>query len=66
LPIFTANHVGAQINAQNCDSVQWQWDADKDVDEEGQNLGNVGCERVGNGLLQIIKYESALLNTGNN
>lgn len=31
-------HVGAEINAQDGDSAQWEWDAEEDVHEEGRDL----------------------------
>ncbi len=55
------DHVGAQVDAEDGDGAQGQRDVGEDEEQERGDLGNVGRERVGDGLFEIVKDEPALL-----
>lgn len=53
------HHVSAQVNAEDGNSPQRQRDTSDDEEQEGRDLWDVAGQRVGDGLLQVVKDESA-------
>merc|ERR1712004_171652 len=62
----SGHHVRSQVDAENGDGSKGQGHVSQDEEEEGRDLGDVGGQGVGNGLLQVVKDQPALLNTSNN
>lgn len=68
LPGVNANfphHVSSQVDTEDGDGAQGQWDVDKDEEQEGGDLGDVAGQSVGNGLLQVVKDQTACQEEGN-
>ena len=59
-------HVSTQINAQNHDRGQTKGKSQSDLAQERQNLGDVTGQGVGDGLLEVGKDQSTLLNATHN
>mmetsp|Transcript_15325 Transcript_15325/g.33089 ORF Transcript_15325/g.33089 Transcript_15325/m.33089 type:complete len:1080 (-) Transcript_15325:311-3550(-) len=55
------HHVGTQVHHQDHHGGQGQGQADHNEAQEGANLGDVGGERVADGLLQVVEDEATLL-----
>ena len=53
-----ADQISAEIDAQYGDGGQWQGYANQYEHEEWSDLWNIGSDGVGNGLLEIVKYET--------
>merc|ERR1719216_750526 len=60
------HHVSAQVNAEDGDGAQGQGHIGEDEQEEGGDLGDVGGQGVGDGLLQVVKDQPALLHSSDN
>ena len=58
-------HVGTQIDTQDGDSSKRKGDIKQNEHQKGGNLRNVGCQGVGDGLLQIVENQTTLFYTGN-
>lgn len=56
---ISSHHVGSQVDTQDGDSSQRQGDVNDDEKQEGGDLWDVACQSVGDGLLQIIKDQTA-------
>ena len=52
-------HVSPQVNTEDGDGAQGQWDVDDDEEEERGDLWDVTGQGVGDGLLQVIKDQTA-------
>ncbi|KGL85947.1 hypothetical protein N301_03690, partial [Charadrius vociferus] len=50
--------VGAELDEEDGDATQGQGDAGRDVDEVRGQLGDVLGQRVGDGLLQVVKDQA--------
>mmetsp|Transcript_47293 Transcript_47293/g.64122 ORF Transcript_47293/g.64122 Transcript_47293/m.64122 type:complete len:436 (+) Transcript_47293:834-2141(+) len=59
-------HISSQINAKNKNSGKGKRNLEQDEEEEGSDLGNVGGEGIGNGLLQVIEDKTTFLDTTDN
>mmetsp|Transcript_12653 Transcript_12653/g.39934 ORF Transcript_12653/g.39934 Transcript_12653/m.39934 type:complete len:787 (+) Transcript_12653:1142-3502(+) len=55
------HHVRAEVDAEDEHGGEGQGQLHHDEAEEGADLGDVGGERVGDGLLEVIEDEAALL-----
>merc|ERR1711868_155800 len=62
----SGHHVRSQVDAENGDSSKGQGHVSQDEEEEGGDLGDVGGQGVGDGLLQVVEDQPALLNTSDN
>merc|ERR1719188_213732 len=60
------HHVGSQVDTQDGDGSKRKWDISQDEEKEGGDLGNVGGQGVGDGLLQVVKDKTTLLDSSNN
>ena len=58
------HHVRAQVNAEDGDGAERQWNIGQYEEQEWSDLGYVGGERVGDGLLQVVEDEATLLHAG--
>ena len=54
------HHVSSQVDTEDGDSSEGKRNTEENVGEEGRDLGNVGGEGVGDGLLEVIKDETSL------
>ncbi len=59
--ILCIHHVRPEVDGQHGDRSQGQRDAEEDERDEREQLGDVGRERVHDGLLQVVEDDSALL-----
>lgn len=57
-------HVSSQVDAKDGDGAQRQWDVDQDEEQEGGDLWDVAGQSVRNGLLQIVKDQTACKDEG--
>lgn len=57
-------HVGSQVDAEDGDGAQRQWDVDQDEEQEGGDLWDVAGQSVCNGLLQVVKDQTACRDEG--
>jgi len=57
------HHVSSQIDAEDGDSSKGQGHISQDEEQERRDLRDVGGQSVGNGLLQVVENETALLHT---
>lgn len=57
--LISSHHVSSQVNAEDGDGSQWQGDVDDDEQQEGGDLWDVAGQGVGNGLLKVIKDQTA-------
>lgn len=55
------HHVCTQIDAKNRDRSQRQRNVGADEEEERRDLGNVGGQSVGDGLLQVVEHQTSFL-----
>lgn len=53
------HNVSGQLDHEDGDAAQWQRNTDSDVDEVGCELRNVLGQCVRNGLLQVVKDQTA-------
>lgn len=60
------NHISSEINAENEHGSERQRHLEGNEEQEGGNLGNVGGESVGNGLLQVVENKATFFNTVDN
>merc|ERR1712004_96253 len=60
------HHVRAKVDAEDGHGTKGQGHVSQDEEEEGRDLGDVGGQGVGDGLLQVVKDQPALLNTSDN
>ena len=60
----STHHVCSEIDAENCYGTEGQRNVAQDESEEGRDLGNVGCEGVGDGFLKIIEDEPSFFHSG--
>ncbi len=56
---MSSHHVSSQVNTEDGDGSQWQRNVDNDEQQEGGDLWDVAGQCVGNGLLQVIKDQTA-------
>ena len=54
-----AHHVSSQVDTQDGDGSQGQGDVGDDEEEEGGDFGDVTGQSVGDGLLQVVKDQTA-------
>ncbi len=64
LHLYVSYHVSSQVDAEDGDGAQRQWDVDQDEEEEGGDLWNVAGQSVRDGLLQIVKDQTACEDEG--
>ena len=57
--LIISHHVCAQVNTEDGDGSQRQGNIHNDEQEEGGDLRDVASQSVGNGLLQVIKDQTA-------
>merc|ERR1712004_571691 len=62
----SGHHVRSQVDAENGDGSKGQGHVGQDEEEEGRDLGDVGGQGVGDGLLQVVEDQPALLDTSDN
>lgn len=62
-PPTTSHHVSAQVDAEDGDSSQRKRNARNDEEEEGRDLWDVTGQGVRDGLLQVVKDETACSET---
>lgn len=56
---WSSHHVSSQVNTQDGDGSQRQGDVDHDEQEEGSDFWDVAGQGVSNGLLEVIKDQTA-------
>lgn len=52
------HHVSAQVDAEDGDGAERKRNVDQDEEQEGSDLRDVAGQRIGDGLLQVIKDET--------
>ncbi len=52
-------HVSSQVNTEDGDGSQGQRDVSNDEEEEGGDFRDVTGQSVGDGLLQVVKDQTA-------
>jgi len=52
-------HVSTEVNTQDGNGAEWQWNVSHDEQKERRDLWDVTCQRVGDGLLQVVKDQPA-------
>lgn len=57
--LISSHHVSSQVNTEDGDGSQWQGNVDDDEKQEGSDLWDVAGQGVGNGLLKVIKDQTA-------
>ena len=53
--LWGADHVGAQVDAEDGDGAEGQRDVGHDEEQEGGDLGDVARQSVRDGLLQVVE-----------
>lgn len=57
--LHVSHHVSSQVNTEDSYGSQRQRDVHDDEEEEGSDFWNVACQSVGDGFLQVIKYQTS-------
>ena len=52
------DHVGTEVNTEDCNGAEWQRNASCDEDEEWRDLRNVTGQSIRYGLLQVVEYQA--------
>lgn len=56
--VYECHHVSAQVDAEDGDGSERKRNVDQDEEQEGSDLRDVAGQRIGDGLLQVIKDET--------
>jgi len=52
------HHVGAEVDAEDCDGAERKWNVGDDEQKERRNLRYVARQRVCDRLLQVVEYQA--------